>query len=359
MRIVGIGGGTGLPVLLKGLREISEAHTPLDVSAIVSVSDSGGSTGILRQAFNMPAMGDIRNCLVSLAPKESVLTSLCQHRFDTPENFAGHSVGNLILSALYQMSGNFAAAVRLASELLGLNGRVLPATETPVTLRALYEDGTTAEGESNIPNPGMRISRMWLEPQDPPAAAGVLQALETADAIVIGPGSLYTSIIPNLLVAGVADALKSSPAIKIYICNLMTQPGETDGHSAADHLRALLDYLPSRSGRKREARARQGEASIDGEGLKSCIDVCVLNSSPVGRAVAERYLKAGSEIVSGTPDDEDQIRRSGVVPVGAPLLRDGEVKARHDPVSLARLVVSLARGFAGVLEIICGQRNGR
>jgi uncharacterized cofD-like protein len=333
MRIVGIGGGTGLPVLLKGLSEIGNGQTSIDLTAIVTVSDSGGSTGILRQAFNMPAMGDIRNCLISLAAKESVLTSVCQHRFDNPENFAGHSVGNLILSALYQMSGNFAAAVRQASELLGLRGRVLPATETPVTLCAMYEDGTTAEGESNIPKPGVRISRVWLKPEDPLPAPGVLDALESADAILIGPGSLYTSIIPNLQVAGVFDALKSSPAIKIYICNLMTQPGETDGYSAADHVQALLDYSP--------------------------IDVCVLNSSTVGTAVAQRYLEAGSEIISGGPEDEDQIRRSGIVPVAAPLLRDGQVKARHDPATLARLVVSLARGFAGVHEIICGQGNGR
>jgi uncharacterized cofD-like protein len=332
MRIVGIGGGTGLPVLLRGLTEIG-GQTPIDLTAIVTVSDSGGSTGILRRAFNMPAMGDIRNCLISLAAKESVLTSVCQHRFKNPEGFAGHSVGNLILSALYQMSGNFALAVRQASELLGLKGRVLPATEMPVTLCALYEDGTSAVGESDIPKPGIRIRRVWLEPEDSPPAPGVLEALEDADAILIGPGSLYTSIIPNLLVAGVCDALKSSPAIKIYICNLMTQAGETDGYSAADHVRALLDYSP--------------------------IDVCVLNSSNVGTAVAQRYLESGSEIVSGGPEAEDQIRRSGVVPVAAPLLSDGQIKARHDPATLARLVLSLARGFAGVHEIMCSQGNGR
>ena len=347
MRIVGIGGGTGLPVLLRGLTEIGDRQTPLDLTAIVTVSDSGGSTGILRQAFNMPAVGDIRNCLISLAAKESILTSVCQHRFENPEYFAGHSVGNLILSALYQMSGNFAVAVRQASELLELKGRVLPATETPVTLCALYEDGTTAEGESNIPKPGIRISRVWLEPDDASPAPGVLDALESADAIVIGPGSLYTSIIPNLLVGGVAHALKSSRAIKIYICNLMTQPGETTGYSAADHVRALLDYLPPPSGRG------------PGEGLRSSIDVCLLNSSTVGTAVAQRYLESGSEIVCGGSEEEDQIRRSGVVPVAAPLLRDGQVKARHDPATLARVVVSLARGFAGVHEIVCGQGNRR
>ncbi len=335
MKIVGIGGGTGLPVLLRGLSEISSGETPLDLTAIVTVADSGGSTGVLRGAFGMPAMGDIRNCLISLAAKDSVLTSVCQHRFENPAMFAGHSVGNLILSALYQMSGNFAAAVRQASNLLGLKGRVLPATEIPVTLCALYKDGTTAKGESNIPKPGLRIGRVWLEPEHPPAAPGVLEALEDADAIVIGPGSLYTSIIPNLLVAGFADALKASRAIAIYICNLMTQPGETDGFSAADHLRVLFDYL------------------------LSPVDMCVLNSSALGTTVAQRYVESGSEIVSGSPEDETQIRRSGVVPVAAPLLSVGQMKVRHDPATLARLVVSLAHGCAGVQEIMCGQENGR
>jgi uncharacterized cofD-like protein len=335
MKIVGIGGGTGLPVLLRGMVEIGNGRAPADVTAIVTVSDSGGSTGVLRSAFNMPAMGDIRKCLISLAAKDSVLTAVCQHRFDNPENFAGHSLGNLILSALYQMSGNFTAAVDRASELLGLTGRVLPSTEVPVTLCALYDDGTTAEGESNIPRTGLGIRRVWLEPSNPMPAPGVLEAIENADAIVMGPGSLYTSIIPNLLVGRVREALKNSRAIKIYICNLMTQPGETSGYSAADHVRAVLDYAPG------------------------SIDVCVLNSSLIGTEVAHRYLDSGAELVTVSLEDEDRIRRCGVVPVVAPLLSDGQIKARHESATLARLVMSLARGFAGVQEIICGQGNGR
>jgi uncharacterized cofD-like protein len=337
MRIVGIGGGTGLPVLLHGLKQLNDSgQEPIDITAIVTVSDSGGSTGTLRQAFGMPGMGDIRNCLVALAADNSVLTSVCQHRFQNPEGFAGHSVGNLILSALYQMSGDFGAAVRQASELLRLKGRVLPATDSPVSLCALYEDGTTAEGEANVPNRNVKVSRVWLQPDDPAPAAGVLESIRTADAIVIGPGSLYTSIIPNLLVAGVADAIHASSAIKIYVSNLMTEPGETDGYSAADHIRALDLYLPARS-----------------------IDACVLNASAIGTAVATRYVKTGSGVVTATPEAEDEIRRMGVIPVAAPLLKDGEAKARHDPAILARLVVSLARGVAGAPEIMCGQRNGR
>jgi uncharacterized cofD-like protein len=340
MRIVGIGGGTGLPVLLTGLRALQDrGEGPFDITAIVTVSDSGGSTGVLREAFSMPAMGDIRKCMIALAPEGSVLTSVCQHRFNNPESFAGHSLGNLILSALHQMSGSFAAAVSQACDLLELRGRVLPATEEPVTLCASYDDGNIGRGESNIPQAGRRIIGVWLEMNDakiscPPPAPGVIEALNDADAIVLGPGSLYTSIIPNLLVAGVVSTIQSAPAVKICVSNLMTQVGETDGYSSADHLRVLLEYLP-------------------------CIDVCVLNSAAIGMGVAERYLKSGSQIVSGSGEDEDQIRRSGVIPIAAPLLRDGESKARHDPETLARLVVSLARGFAGTHQILCGQGNGR
>ena len=339
MRIVCIGGGTGLPVLLAGLRDLDETAGPIDIIAIVAVSDNGGSTGVLREAFSMPAMGDIRKCMIALAPEQSVLTSVCEHRFDNPASFAGHPLGNLILSALYQMSGSFAEAVSQACDLLELRGRVLPATEAPVTLCALYEDGGVACGESNIPQLGRPINRVWLEMENPEKdslspAPGVIEALAEADAIVLGPGSLYTSIIPNLLVAEIAWAIQKSPAVKICVSNLMTQSGETDGYSSADHLRALLKYLPA-------------------------IDVCVLNSAAIGTGVAERYLKSGSQIVSGTAEDEDEIRRIGVIPVAAPLLRSGEIKARHDPETLARLVVSLARGFAGAHQILCSQGNGR
>lgn len=329
MKIVGIGGGTGLPVLLSGLRKIQPIGEPqIDITAIVTVSDSGGSTGALRKAFGMPAMGDIRKCMIALAPERAIFTSVCEHRFHNPESFAGHSLGNLILSALYQMSGNFAAAVRLASELMELQGKVLPSTDRPVTLCAFYEDDRIVRGESNIPRPGRRIRRVWFDVQNPPAAPGVLEALRNADAIVLGPGSLYTSILPNLLVAGVVDAIQSSAAIKIYVSNLMTQRGETDGFSAADHVNALREYLPS-------------------------IDVCIMNSSGIGTGVAERYFMSGSEIVAGTPEDEDRMRRMGVLPAAAPLLKAGEIKARHDPAILARLVVSLARGFNGAQELIC------
>jgi uncharacterized cofD-like protein len=310
MRIVGIGGGTGLPVLLGGLKHVSHREQiPLDITAIVTVSD-------------------IRKCMISLAPPESVLTAVCQHRFEMPEGVAGHSLGNLILSALYQMSGNFAAAVRQACEILELRGRVLPATESPVTLCAAYENGRMARGEANIPKAGSRIRRVWLEPDNPAAAPDVLNAIECADCIVIGPGSLYTSIIPNLLVADVPAAILGSRAVKIYVTNLMMQPGETEGYSAADHLRVLLEYAP-------------------------LIDVCVLNSSLVGARLAKKYLRIGSRSVSGTANDEDEIRACGVTPVVAPLVKDRDVVIRHDAMALARLVVSLMNGRGATQEAAC------
>jgi uncharacterized cofD-like protein len=337
MRVVGIGGGTGLPVLLSGLKKLDEnGEEPVDITAIVTVSDDGGSTGALRGAFGMPAMGDIRNCLVALANPDKLLTLVCQHRFEVTDGLAGHSLGNLILSALYQMSGDFLSAVQLASDLLGVKGQVLPVTEIPVTLCALRQDGTTIEGESAIPQSPGKLSRLWLDPPDPLPAPGVLNALKYADAIVLGPGSLYTSIIPNLLVEGVAEAIYASRAIKIYVCNLMTQAGETDGYSAADHLRALDSYLPEGS-----------------------IDACILNNQSIGMGLAERYQRSDAETVWFTPENEDDIRRAGVIPVAAALLKDGEVKARHDPEALARVVVSLACGVTGMQELTCGQRNGR
>lgn len=300
MKIVGIGGGTGLPILLRGLKELKDAgEETLDIAAIVTVSDDGGSTGIVRSAFDMPAMGDLRNSIVSLASCKSVLASVCQHRFHGVTGFSGHSLGNLVFAALHEMNGSFSAAVRQACELLETDGIVLPATESPVHLWALREDGTISEGESNIARSASRIDRVGLMPADPQPAPGVLEALLEADAIVLGPGSLYTSIVPNLLVDGVAETIAASHAVKIYICNLMTQPGETLGYSAGDHLRALQSYLP------------------DG-----AIDVCVLNTKTIGNGLAERYSSSGSSFVVFDSDVELDIRRAGVVPAAAPCWKE-------------------------------------
>ena len=333
MKIVGIGGGTGLPMLLRGLKELNDRdEETLDITAVVTVSDDGGSTGILRDAFSMPAMGDLRNSITSLASCKSVLASVCQHRFYGANGLDGHSVGNLIFAALYEMNGSFSAAVRQACELLEVDGIVLPATETPVHLWALHEDGTISEGESNIPKSASRIDRVGLTPADPQPAPGVLKALLDADAIVLGPGSLYTSVVPNLLVDGIADAIAVSRAVKIYVCNLMTQAGETTGYSAADHLRALQSYLPA-----------------------GAIDVCVVNTETIGNGLAQRYSSSGSNFVLFDSEAEQEIRRAGVVPAVASLLKSAEIKVRHDSLTLARLVVSLGRGVIGSHDMAVGR----
>jgi uncharacterized cofD-like protein len=330
MKVVGIGGGTGLPVLLRGLKQLNDTgEENLAITAVVAVSDSGGSTGILRDDFHMPAMGDLRNSVISLASCKSVFASLCQHRFHGTNGFSGHSVGNLIFAALYQMNGSFCSAVRQACDLLQTDGVVLPATETPVQLWALHEDGTISEGESNIPHSASRIGRIGLTPVDAQPAPGVVQALMDADAIVLGPGSLYTSVVPSLLIDGIAGAVAASKAVKIYVCNLMTQPGETAGYSAVEHVRALQAYLPPET-----------------------LDVCALNTEIVGNGVAARYSSIGSNFVVFDSEVERDIRRAGVVPAAAPLVKRGETKIRHDSLALARLVVSLGRGVVGSHDIV-------
>jgi uncharacterized cofD-like protein len=344
MKIAGVGGGTGLPVLLRGLKELKDdGDEAIDITAIVTVSDNGGSTGILRQAFGMPAMGDLRNSIIALASCKSGLAAVCRHRFRGANGLAGHSVGNLIFAGLYDMTGSFRDAVEMASELFEVDGCVLPVTDVPVHLWALHDDGTTSEGECNIPKARSSVNHIGLTPADPPPFPGVLESLENADAIVLGPGSLYTSIVPNLLVGGIAEAIGSSAALKIYVCNLMTQPGETTGCSAADHLRVIQSYLPP-----------------------NAIDVSIINTDAVGNGVAQRYSSSGSTFVAFDAAVENEIRKAGVVPAAAPLLLRGEDKVRHDSLKLARLVVSLARGMVGShgiglrrteQEVICAESS--
>ena len=313
LKIVGIGGGTGLPVLLRGLRRMKE----VEVSAIVSVADNGGSSGRLRQSFAMPAVGDLRNCLVALSGNDSVLVDLFQHRFSSGNGLEGHSLGNLIVTALYQMSGSLQQAIEIASQLLPLQGRALPVTETPTTLCAAFHDGTVVHGEAEITAARGRIERIWLEPNSPSPSPGVLDAITAADALVFGPGSLYTSILPNLLVDGVADAVGRSRAVKIFVCNLMTQPGETDGFSAADHLRILETCLG-----------------------RDAVDFCIVNTgtAPVRSSLP---LEAGSTPVTC---DALQIESLGAIPVQADLLTLQGAGIRHDSMRLGSLVVNIVRG---------------
>jgi uncharacterized cofD-like protein len=330
MRIVGIGGGTGLPVMLSGLKQLRDSREEeIDITAIVTVADSGGSTGELRRCLGMPAMGDLRNCLVALAGSESVMADLCRHRFENARTLSGHSMGNLILSALYQMSGDLPSAVQLASDLLDLKGHILPSTAESLTLCAEYADGVVVRGEVNIPKRKSRICRVWVEPESPRPAPGVIEAIAMADAIVFGPGSLYTSVIPNLLVSGVPYALKSSSALKIYVCNLMTQTGETDEFSAVDHLRSLQAYL-----------------------LDQTIDVCVMNTRSARSSLAEEYAMSGAQFVIG---NEEDVQRLGVDTQSTPLLQQHGAKIRHDSVALARTIVMSVRKQREEEEVLCAE----
>lgn len=238
-RIVVMGGGTGLSVMLRGLKE-----KPLDITAIVTVADDGGSSGILRSELQMPPPGDIRNVLTAMADVEPLMAEIMRYRFSNGgEGLAGHSLGNLILAALTDISGDFVTAVRELSRLFAVRGRVLPAAGEAVVLHAEMADGTIITGESKIPEAGGVIKRVFLEPADVEPLPEALEAIQKADAILLGPGSLYTSILPNLLVPKLAEAVVSSNAIKIFVCNVMTQPGETDNYTVSDHLQAVYDHI--------------------------------------------------------------------------------------------------------------------
>ncbi len=240
--IVVIGGGTGLSTMLRGLKQYTS-----NLAAVVTVTDDGGSSGRLKRDMGVLPPGDIRNCLVALADAEPLMTELFQYRFgEGEEALDGHSFGNLLIAAMTQITGDFERAVKETSSILAIRGRVLPSTIEQVRLQAELDDGTLAEGETGIAVAGKPIKHIMLHPSSVKPLDETLKAIETADCIVLGPGSVYTSIVPNLLVQGVVEAISASDAEKIYVCNVMTQPGETDGYTAADHVRAVAKHAERR-----------------------------------------------------------------------------------------------------------------
>lgn len=314
LKLVAIGGGTGLSTLLRGLK----AYTS-NVTAVVAVSDDGGSSGKLRQELGILAPGDVRNCLVALADDESLLKELFRYRF-AQGGLEGHSFGNLFLAALTEVAGDFEVAIRLSSQILAVRGQVLPATLSPVNLTARYSDGTITRGESAIPKHSRHthIETITLEPADVLPPAQVLQAIENADAILLGPGSLYTSVIPNLLVPGIAETIRRSQAPKIYICNVMTQPGETDGMGAADHVETLL---------------RHADVGLD----------YVLVNLGDPEKLAEKYRAEGALPVDPQLDRLAALRVEGV---GTNLLHETDW-VRHDPDKLARTIIDVIARHRG------------
>jgi uncharacterized cofD-like protein len=323
MKVVAIGGGTGLSSALRGLKmHLAEPWRPAQyqptlsrLTAVVTVTDEGGSSGRLRRDFRILPPGDIRNCLVALAEDERLFTRLFNYRFSGGRGLKGHSLGNLLLTALTDLTRDFAHAVKLSSGVLAIRGEIFPVTLSDVRLKARLRDGRTIFGESQITKTRVPIQRLYLIPGRCRPLPETLKALEEADLITVGPGSLFTSLIPNLLVRGIPDAIARSKALKMYICNLMTQPGETRGYTAADHLRALNEH----AGRR-------------------LFDAVVLNTRKISTSLRKRYRAQRAEPVL---NDLAEIEALGARPVLAELLARDHV-ARHDSRHLAQILLDLA-----------------
>jgi uncharacterized cofD-like protein len=325
-RIVALGGGTGLPLVLRGLKAalmpladggLHSSRTRL--TAIVTVADDGGSSGRLRRAYGMLPPGDIRNCLLALSEGAGGLTDLFDYRFNGRGEMSGHSLGNLILAALSEMESGFERAVERAGDILGISGRVLPATAQAVGLEAEFEDGTQIEGESRIADLRRRIRRVRLRPEAP-ALPQALEAIADADCVVIGPGSLYTSIIPVLLAKGLPEAIADSGARVVQVMNLMTEPGETDGYGAGDHLAALRAHAP---------------------GLP--VHDVILNASPLPERLHRRYAAEGAHPL---PVEPEALAALGCRVWTADLLASG-AKVRHDALKLAGAILDRVGAVPG------------
>lgn len=320
LRVVAIGGGTGLSTLLRGLKRyvapppgaVGDAQcsdTPClirDLAAVVTVTDDGGSSGRLRQDFNMLPPGDVRNCMVALSEDEHLLSKLFQFRFQQGA-LEGHSFGNLFVAALSHITRDFAQAVQMSSQILATRGRIYPATNVDVNLAALMDDGSLVRGETNITACKQRIVELLLEPADVPPLPETLEAIAHADLITLGPGSLYTSLITNLLVRGIPEALAASRATRVYVANLMTQANESLGLSHAQHIEKILKHCGAQGGR--------------------IFDYALINTAPISPTLLERYAAEGQQPIE---IDLDRIRVLGVEPITGNFVHEGDL-LRHDP----------------------------
>lgn len=309
-KIVVIGGGHGLSHLIFGLKEYTA-----NITAIVTVADSGGSSGRLREEFNIVAPGDIRNCLVALADAPALMGELFQFRFSKDSELKGHNFGNLFLTVMVQLTGgDFEMAVKETSKVLAIRGKVVPSTVSNIHLAAEYADGTRTEGEAKIPNPNVRIKRVYLTQEDACPTQDALESIREADVIILGPGSLYTSVIPNLIIKGMSEAIARSKAFKIYICNVMTQSGETDDYSAGDHVKALIDHSNN-----------------------DVIDACLINDAQAPAEALSRYQAEGSFPVIA---DAEKILEMGYKVVAVDLLGVTDY-VRHDSIKLNHALIKL------------------
>ncbi|NMA63229.1 MAG: YvcK family protein [Syntrophomonadaceae bacterium] len=318
-RVVAVGGGTGLSVLLRGLKRYTS-----NLTAVVTVTDDGGSSGRLRGELGVIPPGDIRNCLVALAETETLMDRVFDHRFQAGQGLKGHNLGNLLLVALAEITGDMMSAIKEVSKVLAVRGRVLPSTLKEVVLAAEMRNGVFVTGETAIRNCQEAIKRVFLVPSECKPLVETLTAIAEADVVVLGPGSLYTSIVPNLLVKGVTEALRESTAVKIYVANIMTERGETEDFTLADHLAAIYEHT--------------------GEGV---IDYIIVNNQPIPAEMLHRYaVEEASPVVI----DLDRVAGMKVKVVGEDLLSDSDV-AWHDPIKLGRTV------FNTISRVEQGARN--
>ncbi len=308
-RIAVIGGGTGLSTMLHGLKEYTS-----NITAVVTVSDDGGSSGRIRKDFDMLPPGDIRNCLVALADAEPLMGKLFQFRFEDGGDLKGHSFGNLFIAAMTKVAGNFDAAIKESSKVLAIRGSVVPSTLDKAVLVAEHDDGSETVGESDIPKANKPIRRISLKPANCRATNEAIDAIRRADAVVLGPGSLYTSVIPNLLVGNIYRELIASKAIKIYVCNVMTQKGETDGYKASDHMRAIIGHT-----------------------APGIIDYCIVNTAKIPEEMLKKYRGEGAYPVIA---DIENLKKLKVKAVEAHIISAKDY-VRHDSVRLAKIIVDL------------------
>jgi uncharacterized cofD-like protein len=316
----------GLRPLLYGANIRREVDSPRDrLVAIVATSDDGGSSGRLRAEFNVIPPGDIRNCLAALSDNHALIADIFQYRFGSGEGLSGHPIGNLVLTALADVTNDFARAVEIAARVVGARGTVLPATAELVTLVGELEDGRVVSGETSISSAGGRIARVGLLPEKPRTVPEVGAALANADVIVAGPGSLFTSILPPLLVPDVAAAIRASRAIRVFVANLMTEPGETDDYSVLDHLLTIERHLGAQ-----------------------LFDYVVYNTSPVPEPLGASYAEHGARPIETGRFELNALRKLGIEPIGVPLLSEHPAgKVRHNPDRLAAAILALAQGKLG------------
>ncbi|MCM3718260.1 gluconeogenesis factor YvcK family protein [Fictibacillus phosphorivorans] len=308
-KVVVLGGGTGLSVLLRGLK-----HYPVEITAIVTVADDGGSSGRLRRDYDMPPPGDVRNVIAALSEVEPLVEKMFQHRFKVGDGITGHSLGNLLLAAMHDITGDFLTGIRELSRVLNVRGQVLPAAKNSIILSAELEDGTIVQGESKIPLSNKKIRRVFLNDENIEPLRESVKAIQDADLIVIGPGSLYTSILPNLLVGGISKAIREATAPRVYVCNVMTQPGETTDYTAGDHVQALIDHVGH-----------------------NFIDVVIVNNETIPPEFLDLYLEEGASQVLF---DEERLRSFGIGLVCDNIIQYGTL-VRHDAKRVSDLLLGL------------------